>query len=439
MRLPFRVFLVAILLAMLTGNAEAANATLCAAYVKAAMKRIAINKSNSCGIKAIGFVDDEAGQRRWCKQSTDAAVLNESLWDDEITEKCQICGQYAMQANEAARQNRLFHCGLTGNRFGSGDGHMKWCMGLAEESGGGFVGDLAGFKDSGPKSLKKMYLDPETRARGDAIKTCKAQYTQAQIAACEKYATDAVALANMNASNSSCHGEGPRWTQNWDEHFAFCTWGWMHDINGKLVTTAMKEEGDARQAAVKACAHVVSLGKKKAGTGGSNGNQLQPQQSSGPSPFGDGKKIDAIAPGASGISTVNKPNSTTAPPSNTLRSKKVPAAAANSGGFDTSKSSNSSAMDRLGGLGVDSSLGNVSGNSGYVAPQGGRRKPCPTCGAKPSVESGGGINKAQSQASQRPARRPSRPAQSLPGSGSSGSIDYGGCAGCGQDRFTQPK
>ncbi len=90
MRLPFRVFLVAILFAMLTGNAEAANATLCVAYVKAAMKRIAINKSLGCGITGIGFVDDEAGQRRWCKQSTDAAVSRESLWDDKVIEKCQI-------------------------------------------------------------------------------------------------------------------------------------------------------------------------------------------------------------------------------------------------------------------------------------------------------------------------------------------------------------
>ncbi len=268
--------------------------------------------------------------------------------------------------------------------------------------------------------MKSYYLDPETRARGGAIKKCKAQYTQAQIAACEKYATDAVALANMNASNSNCHGEGPRWTQNWDEHFAFCTWGWMHDINGKLVTTAMKEEGDARQADVKACAHVVSLGKKKAGAGGSNGNQLQPQPSSGPSPFGDGKKIEAIAPGASGISTVNKPNSTTTRPSNTLRSKKVPAAAANSGGFDTSKSPNSSAMDRLGGLGVDSSLGNVSGNSGYVAPQGGRRP------ASGTAKRSGGKNASKPSKSLGPLKR-------------EGSVDYGGCAGCGQDKFTQPK
>ena len=64
---------------------------------------------------------------------------------------------------------------------------------------------------------------------------------------CDAYAHKAAKQAEFNSQNN-CGGTGPRWTQDRDAHFAWCTWGWENDIGGTNVVTAMAQERDARDA-----------------------------------------------------------------------------------------------------------------------------------------------------------------------------------------------
>ena len=88
-----------------------------------------------------------------------------------------------------------------------------------------------------------------------------------------------------------------------------------------------------------------------------------------------------------------------------------------------------SAIDTLGSLG-GGGLDAVSGNRGYVAPQGGRtvpKVPCNTCGR-------GGSNTAQSgDAPAKPTPpKPTAPAAPTPSRSGPDPIDYGGCSSCGK-------
>src|SRR5262249_37185594 len=54
-----------------------------------------------------------------------------------------------------------------------------------------------------------------------AVNECKRKYTPEQIAACEGYASRAVA-ATKTASDLKCATYGPRWSPNADDHFQWC-------------------------------------------------------------------------------------------------------------------------------------------------------------------------------------------------------------------------
>ena len=144
-----------------------------------------------CGFTGDRWGEDHYAHFRWCKmQNTRGEHLlgetaeNEERIRDFDLARCTRCNEYENQANSAARQNRVLHCGGTGDRWGSGDGHKTWCMGVRQST-----------------------ADAETNARTAAVNQCRAKYTPAQLDECKAYANSAVKQAKFNAEQI-CGGTG---------------------------------------------------------------------------------------------------------------------------------------------------------------------------------------------------------------------------------------
>ena len=169
----------------------------CNEYARNAVFNASRNVNLQCGFSGGRYTEDRDAHFNWCKgqitrgqHRLGEAAENEQRQRDEEIDRCNRCNVYGDNANIAAKRNVLLHCGGTGNRWGSGDGHKAWCMGVRAST-----------------------ADAETRARDEVVSQCNARYTPAQLRQCDAYAHKAAKQAEFNSQNN-CGGTGPRWTQD---------------------------------------------------------------------------------------------------------------------------------------------------------------------------------------------------------------------------------
>jgi hypothetical protein len=305
----------------------------CNRYADEAVALAAQNEQFGCRFGGPRYGKDRRAHFNWCKMQTTRgehqlgeAAESESRWREYEIGRCSsLCKPYADEANARARDNQTWHCGFTGPRWGVGRGHFQYCMGVEHYVTAGPFGLITGTKLLDTfDGLKGRFLDPETAARDQAINQCKARFTPTQVAKCTEYANKAMEQVKHNTENF-CGGIGGRWSGDWNDHFAFCTWGWQHDIDGRDIVTAMKDETEIRDSENKRCDDSpIDYGGSTRPDGG--GGPLKPIQSSGASPPGGIDQINVGSPGASGLSTViDRPNPIDVLPGTSLPRPPAPA------------------------------------------------------------------------------------------------------------------
>ena len=104
-----------------------------------------------------------------------------------------FCQDYASNAVAAAKENVQLRCGNNGPRWTADYvQHLNWCLSL-------------GAVETGPNS--------EAAARTGALKACHF---------CRSYATKAVAAAKESVQLGCAGNDGPRWSDNFNEHQDWC-------------------------------------------------------------------------------------------------------------------------------------------------------------------------------------------------------------------------
>ncbi len=147
----------------------------------------------------------------------------------ECQQQTQMCRNYNNTAIQQAQEAIRDGCGGGGSRWDPNADHFGWCMSV--------TGDAAA---------------AETQARADGLRVCAASFPPEQNAACQRYAWNAVQQARRRASLQTCApASGPRWTDNYDDHFAFCRWGFRNDP--AHIIQVMNAESAARNAEISAC------------------------------------------------------------------------------------------------------------------------------------------------------------------------------------------
>jgi hypothetical protein len=415
---PFiRFCLAGAMLALFAGNANALSGPACASYADQAVKAAEEAARLGCGFgNHPRWGTNREAHNRFCRTASKDTIDFETQERNNSMYRCGRCSQYGATANAQAHENKIFHCGGTGDKWGTGDGHMKWCMSIdyADKSWG--MARAAGLvSDWGTKSLR------EELAREKTLKQCRAKYTKAQIDACHAYASHAVSQVKFNRELQQCNSQGPRFSEDRELHFSWCVG--QIETDGVKMTLLTKQESDARDAENKACEDsTVDYG----GCAACNrpAGQLWPEKSSGPSPFGGADKSSSQARkgGANlkkSLGDIPKAKADTRRLTVSPRKERTSA----SGGFNTTKpSSSNSAMDRLTG---DTQLPTSSGNSTAK----GRNRPS-AAGRSPAS--------AEVSAAPKPGIAPALGSKPFPNSTS----DYGGCASCGKpapDKFVPPR
>jgi hypothetical protein len=390
---PFiRFCLAAAMLALFVDNANALSGPACTKYADEAVKAGEEAAKLGCGFgNHPRWGTSREAHNRFCRTASKETIDFETLERRNSMFRCGRCAEYGATANAQARENKIFHCGGTGAKWGTGDGHMRWCMSINYKDSQWGMAAIAGLvsNDWGGTSLW------EQSQREKTLQQCRAKYTKAQIDACNAYATEAVKQAEANQAKK-CNSEGPRFSKDREQHFSWCIG--QIETDGVKMTLLTKQEQDAREAINNTCRRVLTLGKKR------DKNMLQPIPSTGGSPFGGKKSIAGSGPD----------KSAPAEKSSLSISKRGNEKSGTSGGFDAAKPSNSnSGMDRLTG---DTQLPSSSGNVVAKDRRVGGRSPANagiSAGPKPGIA---------------PALT-SKP-NSIP--------DYGGCATCGKpaaDKF----
>jgi hypothetical protein len=282
------------------GPASAASPGTCSAFIAAVEQSFTQDSANGClWNDGNNTYYDTVAQERWCHESREETVSSVLLGRADNSSRCAICREYSNMANADALSNLIFGCGFTGDRWGIGEGHFQYCMNDKSYFYSILVyGALEGFPYT-----KTRDLDPETQAREDGIRQCKAKYSDRDIQKCENYA-DAAVTAVAILANSACIWSTTldgRWSENHDQHLAWCLAKLHTQFEGEI-----QSETDARNQEAQDCKdNNIDYGERAATPGSqSNGNTLAPEQSTGPSPFG-GKDLKALQ-GRSGASAVKK-------------------------------------------------------------------------------------------------------------------------------------
>ena len=147
----------------------------------------------------------------------------------ECQQQMQYCRNYNNTAIQQAQEGIRDSCDGGGPRWDPNADHYGWCM-----------------------AAPAAWPDAETQARTDALQVCKASFPPEQDAACQSYAWKAVQQARQRESmQTTCApASGPRWSDDYNQHFVFCSWGFRHNPD---VITQVMSESDARDLEINAC------------------------------------------------------------------------------------------------------------------------------------------------------------------------------------------
>ena len=374
MRLYIQIIFTVSVALLFADQAYALGPAECNAYADEAMEQAQASKTLGCGFTGDQWGSYREGHLRWCRSADRDSVFKERLARTKLLEMCTPCADYADTALAKQRENLLYSCGGTGNRWSfNRAGHFYFCMATFQPGAGPPTPGL----QAGSKLLAAIgsVAYQEQTAREASIASCKAKYNETEITKCTIYADQAVQavqrLASTRPDLCGMRLDG-RWSANRDQHFAWCIQKLRTPFEGEI-----QSEAEGRANDQKSCEDGSVEYGGRAAVGGSGGSTLRPEPSSGLSPFNAGKQIDAKPeiPSA-GTAVSGKPMkemgsrraSTAKVGTNTggaytVRASKKPASGSSvsssavEGAQRKISGGNGSAMDRLGGDGTGSNTG----------------------------------------------------------------------------------
>jgi hypothetical protein len=207
------VLLMATALLMFGRPADAAGPGFCAEYVKEALKAAASNIANRCNFTGRRYSTSQAEQMRWCRENDEDTVSEDEGNRSKQTVGCEYCRKIQERAEATRRENIHFGCGFTGPGWDDSEQVFGPCYTAVMQYT--YEGALI-FQNPGADEAEVYQFSREVE-----IRECKRKYTPEQIAACEGYASRAVA-STKTASDMKCATYGPRWSPNPDDHFQWC-------------------------------------------------------------------------------------------------------------------------------------------------------------------------------------------------------------------------
>ncbi len=135
-----------------------------------------LRQLGGCGLEAgNSFVSlDRKVQTEICLAGSDDATESRSTDIRETLGNCRYCKAYANSALGAARDNVLYGCGFTGDRWTTRyDDHFNWCMNLRDCKPICVLFVFCTPACLDRQSLQNIYSDPETSARTQAMAECR--------------------------------------------------------------------------------------------------------------------------------------------------------------------------------------------------------------------------------------------------------------------------
>src|SRR5215475_2965121 len=212
---------VAAALALSGVPAFAASPSRCQSYADDAAKAANQVRQLKCGfnLKDDRWASSDASlHKRWCLTASDDDVNEEQNERDADLNRCKVCRSYAKAAVDANRLNIKYHCGLSGDRWGSNeDAHFSWCMANASETH---------YVDG--QDVKVNILDYEVDQRADALSECEDE-NRAKIDFCNRYVDQTRADVKYVRNNcdddlyfESVQPGDPRYSSDDDRRFEWC-------------------------------------------------------------------------------------------------------------------------------------------------------------------------------------------------------------------------
>lgn len=202
-----------------SGNApEVASSNACNSYAFGAVNVAEAARTNNCPLTGPRYGTDEKGHYFWCMSVTPETSRAEANARNAEFAACVsrstqgYCGSYGEIAAKHARENKIYHCGFTGPRWGEGsEGHRAYC--ISEKIAQKLRDEISNWPGA------------ELTARADAVDQCKAKYSEKKKQFCNLYATEAVESANK-FKEMKCIGSQKELVRGWyldyDTHFSWC-------------------------------------------------------------------------------------------------------------------------------------------------------------------------------------------------------------------------
>jgi hypothetical protein len=209
--------------------ARAADDATCDRYAAEATSEAAQNTVKMCGFTGPAWgtdpVRDYNGHLNWCLAANKESVDKEASVRRTLIDMCSRCTDYAQKAVAAYDEQDKLFCGNPGGPRWSKDynSHFKWCLG---------------------KDFNVVYA--ETSARSLFVGKCEV---------CDGYAKDAM-RARQEAINNKCEISGARWSGHIGGHKSWCIENGMTivgETSSSRGTNAWKSEKQARDAELAEC------------------------------------------------------------------------------------------------------------------------------------------------------------------------------------------
>jgi hypothetical protein len=131
------------------------------------------------------------------------------------------CEDYADRAVRQFKASQILACGFSGPRWMENlDAHAGWC-----------------------EEMSFATVESEDSARQESLVSCVSGRYKAAVVSCHMYAQRAVEQNRVN-EQMACGFTGPRWQNNYDAHYAWCT---------QRNEGALRFEDEGRRLQIKQC------------------------------------------------------------------------------------------------------------------------------------------------------------------------------------------
>jgi hypothetical protein len=319
--------------------AFAADDATCDAYAAFAISKEAQTAARACGYSGAPWSTNYVGHLNWCLATKDEHVHDQWNQRRDAIARCNRCVSYSINATYFAERARALACKFDFNHpqwSPNYADHFRWCAGANDES-----------------------RQHEETGRANQVDRC---------AACTEYAKVAARISHR-ARQWSCQVSGPRWSTNENTHYSWCM-----GLEVSARATAIDLERLERSNAQALC----ELARVNQQTG--TQSQALTRGTHDPATTRQKANPRLRLPGEAGTTKPRSPQSSVSRADPCIGVRGHPCGSSRS----SSRSSSSSAMDRLGGSG--SSMPDSAG-AGAAS-----RGPRPTAPASAGARSGSGAS-----------------------------------------------